>query len=56
MKSSAADETTKQTWTELINESVHTSYDVDIGDIEAVSRDFIVVKRGVERIKVYYSC
>jgi hypothetical protein len=53
MKSSAAEETTKQTWTELINESVHTSYDLDIDDIEAVSRDFIVVKRGVERIKVY---
>lgn len=53
MKSSAAEETTKRTWTELINESVHTSDDVDIGDIEAVSRDFIVVKRGVERIKVY---
>ncbi|MBD0359753.1 MAG: hypothetical protein ICV56_03460 [Nitrososphaeraceae archaeon] len=53
MKSSAAEETTKRTWTELINESVHTTDDVYIGDIEAVSRDFIVVKRGVERITVY---
>lgn len=49
----SVEETTKQTWTELINESVHTSYDVDIGDIEAVNRDFIIVKIGVERIKVY---
>jgi hypothetical protein len=28
--------------TDLINESVHTSDDQDIGDIEAVSRNFIV--------------
>ena len=54
MKSSAAEETTKQTWTELINESVHTSDDVDIDDIEAVSRDFIVVKRGFVKVHYYY--
>jgi hypothetical protein len=33
-------------WTDLICESVHTSDDQDIGDIEAVGRNFIVVKRG----------
>jgi hypothetical protein len=48
MKSSAQ-ETTKQTWTELINGSVYTSDDVDIGDIEVSSRVFIVVKRGFVR-------
>lgn len=52
MKSSAAEETTKRTWTELINESVHISDDVDIGDIEAVSRDFIVVKRGFIKVHI----
>jgi hypothetical protein len=36
----------KKTWIGLIDESVHTSDDVDIGDIEAVSRDFVVAKRG----------
>jgi hypothetical protein len=36
----------KKGWIDLINESSHTSDDVDIGDIDAVSRDFIVVKRG----------
>jgi hypothetical protein len=41
-------------WTELVNKSVHTSDDVDIGDIEAVSRDFIVVKRGYINIHHYY--
>ena len=33
---------TKTSWINLINESVHTDDDVDIGDIDAVSRDFIL--------------
>ncbi len=37
----------RKNWIDLMNESVHTSDDVDIGDIDAVSRDFIVVKRGL---------
>lgn len=37
-------------WVDLINESVHTSDDIDIGDIDAVSRDFVVVKRGFMNI------
>jgi hypothetical protein len=36
----------KKTWIGLIDESVHTSDDIDIGDIDAVSKDFVVVKRG----------
>lgn len=43
-----------KTWIDLINESVHTSDDVDIGDIDAVSRDFVVVKRGFVNIHYYY--
>src|ERR671920_1187067 len=53
MKSSA-DEATKKTWISLIDESVYTSDDVDIGDIDAVSRDFIVVKRGFVNVHYYY--
>ena len=53
MKSSA-DKTTKKTWASLIDESVYTSDDVDIGDIYAVSRDFIVIKRGFVNIHYYY--
>ena len=41
-------------WTDIINESVHTSDDQDIGDIEAVNRDFIVVKRGFVNVHRYY--
>ena len=31
-----------KSWIELINESVHTSDDIDIGDIDAISRDLVV--------------
>jgi hypothetical protein len=31
----------KGKWIDLINESVHTADDVDIGDIDAVNIDFI---------------
>ena len=41
-------------WTDIINESVHTSDDQDIGDVEAVNRDFIVVKRGFVNVHRYY--
>ncbi len=41
-------------WVDLLNESVHTSDDQDIGDIEAVNREFIVVKRGFVNVHRYY--
>ncbi len=43
-----------KTWSDLINESVHTRDDIDIGDIYAVNKDFIVVKRGLVNIHYYY--
>ena len=45
---------TKSGWLDLINESIHTSDDIDIGDIDAVSRDFVVVKRGFVNVHYYY--
>jgi len=41
-------------WIDLINESVHTSDDIDIGDILAINRDFVVVKRGFVNVHYYY--
>jgi hypothetical protein len=38
----------------MINQSVHTTDDVDIGDIDALSRDFIIVKRGYLNEHYYY--
>jgi hypothetical protein len=46
------EEATIKNWTELINKSVHSADDIDIGDIEAVGRDLIVVKRGF--INIHY--
>ncbi|MGI0050915.1 MAG: C2H2-type zinc finger protein [Nitrososphaeraceae archaeon] len=44
----------KREWISLLNESVHTSDDIDIGDIYAVSRNFIVIKRGFVNVHYYY--
>jgi hypothetical protein len=44
----------KRDWISLINESVHSSDDEDIDDIYAVSRNFIVVKRGFINVHYYY--
>src|ERR671925_811498 len=41
-------------WINLINESVHTSDDMDIGYIDAINRDFIVIKRGFVNVHYYY--
>ena len=47
-------ESTKSTWMDVTNESVHTSDDVDVGDIEAINRDFLVVKKGFISVHYYY--
>ncbi len=41
-------------WADLLNESVHTSDDQDIGDIEAVNREFVVIKRGFVNVHRYF--
>jgi Zinc-finger of C2H2 type len=41
-------------WIDLLNESVHTNDDIDIGDIYAVSRNFVVVMRGMINVHYYY--
>jgi hypothetical protein len=38
----------------MINQSVHTTNDVDIGDINDLSRDFIVIKRRYLNEHYYY--
>jgi hypothetical protein len=44
----------KINWINLINESVHTNDDIDIGDVYAVSRNFVVVMRGLINVHYYY--
>jgi hypothetical protein len=45
---------TNSSWMDITNESVHTSDDKDIGDVEAINRNFIVVKRGFVNMHYYY--
>ena len=39
---------------DLTQESVHTNDNKDIGDVEAMNKDFIVVKRGFWDTHYYY--
>jgi hypothetical protein len=41
-------------WEEIIHKRVKTTDNVDIGDIELVGNQFIVVREGVARIRHYY--
>lgn len=41
-------------WTDLIRESIHMSKDQDIGDIEAINSNHIVVKGGLVDVHRYY--
>jgi hypothetical protein len=41
-------------WTDLIHESVHTRNDEQLGHVEAVSRNFMVVKKGLVNVRRYY--
>jgi hypothetical protein len=54
MTSSSSLDKNKKKWEDMINQSVHTTDDVDVGDIDALSRDFIVIKRGYLNEHYYY--
>jgi hypothetical protein len=54
MSSSIEGRSKKRSWIELMDEPVYASDDINIGNIIAVSRDFIVVKRGLKDIHYYY--
>lgn len=47
-------DSSKLKYVRLINQSVHTSDDIDIGDIFAVSKNFIVVVKGYINVHYYY--
>jgi hypothetical protein len=54
LASSSSSHKNKKKWEDMINQSVHTADDVDTGDIDALSRDFIVIKRGYLNEHYYY--
>ncbi|NAL77572.1 hypothetical protein [Nitrososphaera sp. AFS] len=41
-------------WLDLINKSVHSTDNVDIGDIITIGRGFVVIKRGFVHVHYYY--
>jgi hypothetical protein len=41
-------------WEEVVHKHVRTTDDVDIGDVERVGNEFIVVREGVAKVHLYY--
>ena len=41
-------------WEEVIHKHVRTTDNVDIGDVERVGDEFIVVRQGVAKVRIYY--
>jgi hypothetical protein len=41
-------------WEEVVHKRVKTTDDVDIGDVEKVGNEFIVVREGVAKVHIYY--
>jgi len=41
-------------WAEVIHKHVRAADDVDMGDVERVGNDFIVVRQGVAKVHLYY--
>lgn len=54
MTSSRATQSNRKSVMDLTQEPAHTSDDIDIGDIEAINKDMIVVKSGIRNVHYYY--
>ena len=54
MKGQESGEIFKIPWEEVIHKHVRTSDNVDIGDVDKVGNEFIVVREGVVSIHLYY--
>ena len=50
----AMDEELKIPWEEIIHKHVRTTDNVDIGDVDKVGNEFIVVREGVANVHLYY--
>ena len=54
MRGQESGEIFKIPWEEVIHKHVRTSDNVDIGDVDKVGNEFIVVREGVVSIHLYY--
>ena len=54
IKTPAMEEELKIPWEEIIHKHVRTTDNIDIGDIDRVGNQFIVVREGVANVHMYY--
>jgi hypothetical protein len=54
IKTELMDEELKIPWEEIIHKHVRTTDNIDIGDIDKVGDEFVVVREGVANIHLYY--
>jgi hypothetical protein len=54
LQSSSSGRTVNIPWEEVIHKHVRASDNVDIGDVERVGNEFIVVREGVSKVHLYY--
>jgi hypothetical protein len=53
-QSDVTGEEAKIEWAEVIHKRVMAADDIDIGDVERVGKEFIVVRQGVAKVHLYY--
>jgi hypothetical protein len=54
LKNQQSGQTLTIPWEEVIHKRVKTTDNVDIGDVEKVGNEFIVVREGVAKVHIYY--
>ena len=54
IKTELMDEELKIPWEEIIHKHVRTTDNIDIGDIDKVGDEFVVVREGVAKVHLYY--
>ena len=54
LKDGQSGETLNIPWEEIVHKHVRTTDNVDIGDVERVGNEFIVVREGVANVHLYY--
>jgi hypothetical protein len=54
IKTPSMEEELKIPWEEIIHKHVRTTDNIDIGDVDRVGNQFIVVREGVANVHIYY--
>ena len=54
IKTPSMDEGLKIAWDEIIHKHVRAADNVDLGDVDRVGNEFIVVREGFAKVHLYY--